>query len=188
MSMAYTTNQSLLYAIKNGDGVSWQVFYETYRPLIVFCGTQHLHADEVDDLLQNVMIKIFNAQKNFTYDPAKGLFRDYLGKIIQHEIINILRARPAESLSAADGRELDDSFEKMWLAQWEAHLFHMAETELKNRVSEITFQAFDLYALQGMPPKSVAKFLGLTISQVYKAKTVCKAIMQEIVEELSRNE
>ena len=64
----------------------------------------------------------------------------------------------------------------------------MAETELKKRVSETTFQAFDLYALQGMPPKNVAQFLGLTISQVYKAKTICKAIMHEIVEELRRNE
>ena len=186
--MAYTTNQSLLYAIKNGDGVSWQIFYETYRPLIVFCGVQKLYADEVDDLLQNVMIKVFNAQKNFIYDPAKGLFRDYLGKIIHNEIVNIQRARPEESSKLPIAGEVYDNFEKMWLEQWEAHLFHMAEIELKNRISETTFQAFDLYALQGMPPKSVANFLGLSISQVYKAKTICKAIMQEIIEELRSNE
>ena len=65
--MAYTTNQSLLQAIKQGDGISWQVFYETYRPPIVFCGKQKLDAEEIDDLVQNVMIKFFNAQKNFIY-------------------------------------------------------------------------------------------------------------------------
>ena len=116
--MAYTTNQSLLYAIKNGDGVSWQIFYETYRPLIVYCGMQKLNAEETDDLVQNVMIKVFNAQKNFSYDPAKGLFRDYLGRIIRNEIVNILRARKKELPDSADSDFLYDQFAAIWERQW----------------------------------------------------------------------
>ena len=186
--MAYTTNQSLLYAIKNGDGVSWQIFYETYRPLIVYCGMQKLNAEETDDLVQNVMIKVFNAQKNFSYDPAKGLFRDYLGRIIRNEIVNIMRERPMESCSDTIPDFPDDHFTPMWHKQWEEHLWRMALEELKQRVSERTFQAFDLYALQGMLPEETAAFLDVTIIQVYKAKTRCKDLLQQIIRDLRRYE
>ena len=36
--MAFTTKKSLLARVRAGDEVSWNEFYETYRPLILLCG------------------------------------------------------------------------------------------------------------------------------------------------------
>ena len=68
--MAYTTRKSLLLAIGRGDEVSWKEFYDTYRPLIVFCARGRLAPDEIDDLVQKVMVKIFRSGERFRYDPA----------------------------------------------------------------------------------------------------------------------
>ena len=186
--MAYTTNQTILQAIKQGDEVSWQIFYETYRPLIVFCGMQKLAVHEVDDLVQNVMLKVFNAQKSFNYSPEKGKFRDYLGRIIHNEIVNILRKRPREQACDIMPDYPVAAFDEFWQSQWQTHLFNQALNELKTRVSEITFQAFELYALQGMEPQKTAAFLGLKITQVYKAKLRCNEILQQIIKQLQNHE
>lgn len=92
--MAFTTKKSLLAKVRAGDEISWQEFYDTYKPLMILVGNDcGLTTDENDELVQTVMCEIF--QKNildkydidkvpdnviFKYDPAKGRFRHYLKK------------------------------------------------------------------------------------------------------------
>ena len=186
--MAYTTKRSLLRAIGRGDEVSWREFYDTYRPLIVFCARGRLEQPEIDDLIQTVMVNVFRSGEYFRYDPSKGRFRDYLGKMVQNAIIDMLRKRRTH-VSGDLGTEAGwDDFEAMWRAEWEHHLLAQAMVELRSRVEVSTFQAFDLYAMQGQPPKRVAAFLGIGISQVYVAKSRCLALLREIVAELRHKE
>ena len=187
--MAYTTKRSLLRAIGRGDEVSWREFYETYRPLIVFCARDRLEPSEIDDLIQTVMVNVFRSGEYFRYDPSKGRFRDYLGKVVQNAIIDMLRKRrrsvPGDPRAEAAGR---DGFEAMWREEWERHLLAQAMVELRSRVEVATFQAFDLYAMQGLPPKQVGEFLGIGVSQVYVAKSRCLATLREIVADLRSRE
>lgn len=134
------------------------------------------------------MFKFFNASDRFDYDPGKGRFRDYFGKIVHNEIINILRARPEDPALPDVLNVSEDCFSEIWQNQWEKHLMHQALIILKSRVSEITFQAFDLYARQGLAPGKVAAFLGISIIRVYKAKTRCNAMLKKIIGELRQNE
>lgn len=183
--MAYTTRKSLLLAIGRGDEISWEEFYETYRPLIVHCAAGRIAPNEIDDLIQMVMFKVFRSAEYFRYDPAKGKFRDYLGRIIDHAIVDMLRKRlrtpDADSLPA---EAAEDAFSARWNAEWERHIFDQALGELRGRVSPTTFQAFDLYVLQKQPPAKVAAFLDLDVSRIYKAKLRCLDILRRIVAEL----
>ena len=186
--MAYTTKRSLLRAIGRGDEVSWRDFYDTYRPLIVFCARDRLDNSEIDDLIQTVMVNVFRSGEYFRYDPAKGRFRDYLGRVVHNAIVDMLRKR-RRSVPRDPGAEAGvDGFETMWREEWERHLLAQAMMELRSRVGAATFQAFDLYAMQGQPPGKVAKFLGVGISQVYVAKSRCLARLREIVTELRNKE
>ena len=186
--MAYTTKRSLLRAIGRGDEVSWREFYDTYRPLIVFCARGRLEQPEIDDLIQTVMVNVFRSGEYFRYDPSKGRFRDYLGKMVQNAIIDMLRKRRTH-VSGDPGPEAGwDDFEAMWRAEWEHHLLAQAMVELRSRVEVSTFQAFDLYAMQRQPPKWVAESLGIGVSQVYVAKSRCLALLREIVAELRHKE
>ena len=188
--MAYTTKRSLLRAIGRGDEVSWREFYDTYRPLIVFCARDRLESSEIDDLIQTVMVNIFRSGEYFRYDPAKGRFRDYLGRVVHNAIVDMLRKRrrSVADAHAAEAGAGADGFESMWREEWERHLLAQAMVELRSRVEVATFQAFDLYAMQGQPPKRVADFLGVGVSQVYIAKSRCLAMLREIVAELRNKE
>ena len=109
--MAFTTRKSLLAKVRSGDEVSWQEFYDAYKPLIILCGGDcGLTYDENEELVQKVMCEIFqkdivgkydpdNIPDNvvFKYDPAKGRFRHFLRKIIRNHAIGIYRARPCFS-------------------------------------------------------------------------------------------
>ena len=187
--MAYTTRGSLLLAIGRGDEISWREFYDTYRPLIVFCAGGRIAPSEIDDLIQTVMLKVFRSGEHFRYDPAKGRFRDYLGRIVDHAIVDMLRKRrpptPAAAVLCGSG---EDAFMSAWNAEWERHIFAQAHAELRNRVSPATYQAFDLYVLQNQPPVKVAAFLGVDISHVYKAKLRCIDILRRIVAEIRQRE
>ena len=58
--MAFTTSKSLLAKVRSGDEISWQEFYNTYKPLIYLCGGDcNLTIDEKEELVQKVMTEIF---------------------------------------------------------------------------------------------------------------------------------
>ena len=60
----------------------------------------------------------------------------------------------------------------------------MALAELKGRIQPETYVAFEMYAIQGRPVQDVAKFLNLSVSSVYTAKSRCISTLKEIIENL----
>ena len=52
---------------------------------------------------------------------------------------------------------------------------------MKSRVAPETYQAYELYAVQGRPAEKVAAYLDCSTNQVYQAKKRCFAMMREIL-------
>lgn len=184
--MAYTTNESLLVALKRGDDVSWFDFYATYRPLMIVCGKDyHLSPHELEELCQQVMLDTFKNSKTFLYDPQKGRFRDYLRQVIRRNAIDLIRRRSdqADGLSAENDEGVD-TMEALWDAEWRAHVLNQALVLLRNDLEPRTYQAFELYALKGEPPRAVAQFLGIPLGRVYLAKNRATAKLRRLVERL----
>lgn len=201
--MAFTTSKSLLAKVRSGDEISWQEFYNTYKPLIYLCGGDcNLTIDEKEELVQKVMTEIFqkdilnnydisNVPSNvvFTYDPKKGRFRHYLRGIIHNQAIKIYKKRKNNlSIDVDDSPVKDlpspDQLDAAWQKEWQQHLLQMANDELKNRVKFETFVAFEMYALQNRSVEEVAEFLNMSISSVYTAKSRCITTLKEIIKEL----
>ena len=191
--MAYTTKKSLIDAIRGGDEVSWEIFYQTYCPLILFCASQYeLSSTEGEELVQIVMLKFFKAGKKFVYDTSRGRFRDYLGKIINNAIIDMLRAKKRNLSAIASYDSVKESapdgsyFEDIWHKEWRHHLFAQAVDVLRKQVSEKTFQAFELTVMKGLPAGKVAEFLSMTPGNVYEAKRRSMAALRKIMNEITR--
>ena len=201
--MAFTTSKSLLVKVRNGDEVSWEDFYRTYKPLIWLCGGDcGLTTDEKEELVQKVMCEIF--QKDiigkydidkvpeklmFKYDPQKGRFRHYLRKVIRYQAIKIFNQRKNNiSINAEDSIIQDipsnEAWDKAWDEEWYKHLLNMALVELKLRVQTETYVAFEMYALQNRAVDEVATFLNMSISSVYTAKSRCITTLKEIIKDL----
>lgn len=188
--MAYTTKKSLLEAIHEGNEVSWREFYDTYRPLVILRGSDfRLNAAELEDLMQMVLLDIFKSGKKFRYDRKQGRFRDYLRRIITHNAIDLIRKRKNCELCDIDLSQFEDEVsEERWLVEWQQHILKQAMEQLKLQLEDITFQAFEFYAIKEEPAENVAKFLKIPVGMVYVAKSRALAKLRKIVNQLREEE
>lgn len=189
--MAFTTRKSLLAKIKQGDEISWDEFYSTYRPLIFLRGGDlGLTQTEKEELVQVVMLDFFKDSQDFHYDRSKGRFRDYMKAIIGNHAISILRKRRNSEVALEDSHDFihPSDIEQAWDDEWQGHIMNMAMDELKNCVEPVTYQAFYLYAIQGRQSKDVAAFLDMSINSIYVAKNRCLEQLKKIITDVRESD
>ena len=195
--MGLTTKPSLLAKIKNGDEISWEEFHQTYRPLIWVRGKQaHDLSDcECDELVQMVMLTYFKKSTSFQYDPARGKFRNFMRRMVDFQAKKLLLKRSPgreisygvlENVLQSDSDPLDspeehNDLESHWDSEWRAHVLSQALEELRAHLETTTFQAFDLYVLQGGNPRTVAQFLNISVNAVYLAKHRATKYLERVV-------
>ena len=184
MSLKYpTTSKTLLDKIASGDEISWDEFYHRYA-LVVIAVAQFkgLKKDDAEDVCQQVMMQFFKQSKTFRFDPNIARFRTYFGRIVNARIKNFYRDNN-ESVAVEETEEtaVDPETDTLFMNDWRKVVIKEAEQELKQRVAPETFQAYELYAVQGRPVEKVAEYLDCTENQVYQAKKRCFAMMREIL-------
>ena len=182
MSLKYpTTSKTLLEKISSGDEISWDEFYRKYAPVIKavakFKGIEY----DADDICQQVMMHFFKQSRTFKFDPGIARFRTYLGRIVSWKIADYYRKKRETSSEELEVIPVDSETEKLYMDEWRKVILAEAEDELRKRVSPDTFQAYQLYAVQGRPVEKVAAFLECSNNQVYQAKKRCFAMMREIL-------
>lgn len=190
--MAFTTSQSLLIRIHNGDEIAWSDFYASYRPLIFLCGIDyHLDNTEINELLSRAMIKFFNAQKQFIYKPEQGRFRNYFRRLIRNCIFDILEERKqrnhAEQLNP-DTLDFPDNIspDDKWDDEWLAHLCRQALDDIRGRLPARAVQAFEACRLEKEKPAVMAKFLNVSPATIYNDCTLVLKELQKTVKKFSK--
>ena len=187
--MAFTTKGSLLTAVKNGDEISWQQFYDMYKPLILLKGGDlRLNQTEKEELVQLVMLSFFNTSQTFCYDKSKGRFRDYLKRIIHNKACDLMRKRHDGEISV---EEIPQTVEKLlaegedrWEKEYQETVLAQAFEELKLRCDPTTLQSYDLFVRQNLPAKEVAAMLDIKANAVYQHKSRVEEMLRQIVKEL----
>ena len=175
--MAFTTRLTILNKIKNGEGVAWEEFNETYRKLIFLRASDRgLMESEKEDLLQNVMLSLFKYDSVLHYDATKGRFRDYLKKIIDRQAFSLIRKRKKEvsfqtiiedvSISSEDYNKAEQS----WDEEWREHLLTEAMEIARAEVSPVTYNIFFLLTRENKTPEEVSAELNVSMESVYVAK------------------
>lgn len=186
--MAYTTRGSLIAAVKRGDEISWERFYNMYKPLILIKGNDlRLNQTEKEELVQLVMLSFFKTSQTFRYDKSKGRFRDYFKQVIRNKACDLMRKRHDGELSV---EEIPQTVEKLlaagedrWEEEWKNHLLKQALEDLRNAVSPLVYQAFSLLTLENMSGKEVAATLGITANAVYVYKHEAQKKLRKLVAE-----
>ncbi len=176
-----TTSKTLLEKISSGDEISWDEFYRKYAPVIKAVAKYKGIEYDADDICQQVMMHFFKQSKTFKFDPGIAKFRTYLGRIVSWKIADYYRKRREKLSEELDAVPVDAELDKIYMAEWHKVIIAEAEDELRKRVSPDTFQAYQLYAVQGRPVEKVAAFLECSVNQVYQAKKRCFAMMREIL-------
>ena len=185
-----TTSKTLLDKIASGDEISWDEFYQKYSPIVkALAQFKGLNAADADDICQQVMMQFFKQSKSFKFDPNIAKFRTYFGRIVNAKIINYFRRKENKEILVDDVMPdipVDPEIEAIYMSEWRKTLLIEAQQKLKERVAPETYQAYELYAVQGRPVEKVAAYLDCSVNQVYQAKKRCFAMMREIL--LAMNE
>ena len=177
-----TTSKTLLDKIASGDEISWNDFYEKYSPIVkALAKFKGLDASAADDVCQQVMLQFFKQSKTFKFDPDIARFRTYFGRIVRGRIIDHLRKKHETPVAEFEAVPVDPEADELFMNEWRKLILQEAQAELKSRVAPETYQAYELYAVQGRPAEKVAAYLDCSTNQVYQAKKRCFAMMREIL-------
>ena len=178
------TPQTLLRKIAeyaNGDDAAeWARFVELYTPVIrAFIGARGDEApSDVDDVVQEIFVRLVNVLRAGTYRPEKGRFRAYLGTMVRRLLIDRHRRNLArgtgETVSAEEVEILDETPDAA--AYVDMHLLmacHAAAVEhvlSRTMLDTRTVAAYRAYALDGEPAADVATRLGITHNALRQIK------------------
>ena len=192
------TRASLLARLaKDVDKDAWLEFWERYAELIhSFARQRQLQASDCDDVVQTVLMALLRAMPNFSYDPARGRFRGYLKTITLRAIYRKTRQNsdtsaledvehlPEETAALSEDPEVD----ALWESQWRQHHVRRAMRVIEQEFNEKDRAAFNQYVVAGLDPSATAEALGLSVDQVYQAKSrilkrLSTVIKQQQIEE-----
>jgi len=185
------TRASLLARLSGDvDRAVWLEFFDQYADLILgFARRRGLQDQDCEDVLQNVLMSLVNAMPGFVYDQSKGRFRSYLLTVTRRAVYQQFRQKKAEFplplLEPSAPQEQDD---EVWEFEWRRYHVRKAMRTVEQEFSEKNVQAFTQYVLNGLPPQEVSSGLGVSIEQVYQAKSRILKRLSEIIEQQRREE
>ena len=179
----------MLERVQNGDEISWNEFYFRYAPVIRAAGSGFRFNDtECDDLVQSVMLKFFTHSRTFVYRRGEVKFRTYFSRIVHNQAVDMIRRGATQKNLPGELSESTEPFSDLFMEEWRKAVFAEATDELRQRVDEKTFLAFELYGLQNRDVGKVAAALDMPPNQIYAAKNRCVKILRRIVERHNRND
>jgi RNA polymerase sigma factor (sigma-70 family) len=192
----FLTRGSLL--LRLGDGpttvreLSWTVFHDQYVPIIRgFARNSGCPKDSIEDIVQEVMAGFFQAAERFEYDPARGRFRGYL-KTATLNSMRLLRHKRRGVVQWDQEQLLDepDVADDAWAREWMEHSLSraMATVRKSSRLSEQSWDAFELYGRRGMPLEAAAQQLEMKPDAVKKAKSRVALLVREELERIRTEE
>lgn len=193
MDTGKQTRQTLLQKLQTSaeDERSWDDFVKYYEGYIyVVIRGLGIDVKDSEDLLQEVLVKVWKALPTYSYDVEKCRFRTWLCVVIRNTVFNFLALKAnknkqknvsyneiKENLNLVSESEIDVISEK----EWKSYISNMAWDNLKSDFSEINRQIFEA-SLDVADNAVLAERFGVAESsvRVYKMR-VRKAVHKEIV-------
>ena len=183
----YNTSQSLLLRLKDSyDEASWEEFVETYRNYILTIIIQlKVNHHDAEDLLQSILLKLWNKLPEFEYNPGKGQFRYWLGRVTKNDVFKFYdkKKRRIQDSQGDDVHEVQ--IEEAEIAniidkEWQKYISKKAWDNISENFEPQYLDAFKWFA-DGLSAPKVAEKLQLkeNTAYVYKIR-VQKALHKEI--------
>ncbi|MCZ6834622.1 MAG: sigma-70 family RNA polymerase sigma factor [Planctomycetota bacterium] len=186
---APSTHATLLARLREGDDpVAWRDFCDQYGELISgFARRWNFQPADRDDVVQEVLSRLSQSMPSFVYDSSRGTFRGYLKTIASNIIRDKLRQKQARGSvqpmdTRAEALESDDSIDVAWEQEWRHYHMRRAMMCLESEFNESDRLAFERYAIEGQDVKQVAQELGMSLDQVYQAKSRIVKRLSAIIE------
>jgi RNA polymerase sigma-70 factor (ECF subfamily) len=175
---------------------AWGEFVEHYGSKIYgWCRKWNLQEADAQDVTQNVLLKLAQKLREFTYDPSRS-FRAWLKTLTHHAWSDFLESRHRAGLGSGDSSvgdmlqsvEARDDLVKHLEAEFDREILEEAMVRVRLRVAPQTWSAFALTALEGLSGAEAAERIPMQVGQVFVAKRRVQKMLQEEVAKLDTSE
>ncbi len=179
------------------DGDAWKQFDDRFRGVILAAALRlGLAPSDAEEAAQETIVQALRDYQAGKYDRAKGRLSSWIISIAHHRISDLKRVRKRRAASPSDNPPGEPATQDLPVADvaaafddaLERRIFEQAWEQLRsqNTISQSTLLAFELTALRGVPPAEAAAQCGISVDQVYVARTRIARRLREIVETLDR--
>ena len=186
------TSASLLGRLQQEppDPGAWPQFVRRYGPLLYrWCRSRGLQVADIEDVTQNVLVKLARRLRDFRYDGNQS-FRGYLKTLAHYACCDLLAERQQAGQGTGDSRvlhELNSVEAREDLAQrlreeFDLELLEQIRQEVQGLVGPQTWEAFRLTAEEGVSGAEVAGRLNLSVAAVFKARSRVQQMLRERIE------
>lgn len=174
MQDTYLTRETLLKRLKSvDDDLAWEEFSFYYSrfiySILVKSGVKQ---EDRDDLVQQVMLKVWKSLPNFDYDQKRGGFRNWLFIVSRNTAYNFL-ARDKRYTSTEEIEQLpvdgavSPEIEEVIEDEWKRYISSLAFENVSKSCSPLSMDIFASSA-EGETLGQIAKRLDM------KENTVCR--------------
>ena len=186
------TSHSLLERLRGqSDPQSWERLVDVYTPLLHTWLRRYdvLSANDVDDIVQDVLLAVVRDVPNFDHNNQRGAFRSWLRKILVNRLRKFWQARHVQPVAVGGSdflKQLDkledpaSQISDLWDREHDRHVMRRLLAAIQPRFAEGTWQAFQSLVLGGARAEQVAAELGVSLNVIYTAKSrVLKELRRE---------
>ncbi|MBI1246819.1 sigma-70 family RNA polymerase sigma factor [bacterium] len=193
MPEAPLTRVSLLLRIRDpADIEAWGQFVQLYGPVLYgWYRNRGLQDADACDLTQEVLQGVSQGAARLDYDPARGTFRSWLFTIARRRLHDFFTKRGRLPGSVEDTSQFDSlavqpnaDEEAQWERSYQQQLFALAAEHVQTCVDRSTWQT----AVAGLPAQKVAESLGMSIGNVYVAKSRVMTRLKQWIEQVQGDE
>ena len=179
MASATHTRTSFLKRLEDGDNpTAWDEFFRRYWPFVFSVARQRGCAEHTaEEIVQEVMLAIFQGKAVFTHDPSRGRFRDWLGGVVRNKVAQHRRAAAERTRAKGgsnndflDGQTAGDGPDVGWDVAFDQAMLAFLLDLVRREVNPRTYQAFEAFTLGGCSAADAARLTGLTRNAVYQAR------------------
>ena len=174
-----------------GDGADsdWQRLLLVYRPFIDGVIRRYpALASQADDVSQDVIMVLMRELPRFQRQRT-GSFRSWLRGITVNQLRIALRKSKKFKQLDESGRSVEEQLGELadptsiasqkWDEEHDRVVLEQIVQVVKGDFKEITWQAFQRYAIDNQPPAAVAEELGVSLNSVLLAKSRVLRRMRE---------
>jgi RNA polymerase sigma-70 factor (ECF subfamily) len=192
--MSIETRASLLLRLRaDGDATAWTDFVAIYEPVIYrIARSRGLQDADAREVTQDVLLAVSGAIHRFDLS-RETRFSGWLAQITRNATIDRIRRQRERGSGLSDmvrtlnqiPESADDPSELFDLER-RRELFRWAGRRVREGVSDQSWQAFWLTAVDSLAAPVVATRLGMTVGAVYVARCRVLAKIKAVVAEVDR--
>ena len=191
MSDQWITKQTLIQRVQNPDDKSaWDDFVSYYKTFIeMVLNKSRISINESDDLVQEILLKIWKGLPNYEYRKEQAKFRTWLSVLIRNTMLNYLDKLKRKNPGKVELNEevilavSESSIEKIIKEEWVSHLTGLAMTTVSKAFSGQAIDVFKM-SLAGKGTKEISETLGINEESVFVLRSRVKSKLKKEIKRL----